>query len=196
LPKWIIFGDAERYVTPEKTPPHNPVCFFLLLFLNIDLMEGCAPGVVRSGKKGESLRLPVSESVEPLPLPCPSAVDVAELLNESSAFFAAFSSFFLSFASSESNAILIISGLYDHKRQHHARGFYLNDISTYKSLLTYSPHRVCNSIFVGLSHLQGSHTPNMDPKASAYFLMKLTASKFNPKAQKNKKTILNPTRKK
>jgi len=36
----------------------------------------------------------------------------------------------------------------------------------------------------------------MDPKALAYFLMKLTASKFNPKAQKYKKTILNPIKKK
>jgi hypothetical protein len=35
----------------------------------------------------------------------------------------------------------------------------------------------------------------MDPKASAYFLMKLITSKFNPKAPKNKKIILNPTRK-
>jgi hypothetical protein len=36
----------------------------------------------------------------------------------------------------------------------------------------------------------------MDPKASTYFLMKLTASKFNPKAHKKKKMISNPTRKK
>jgi hypothetical protein len=36
----------------------------------------------------------------------------------------------------------------------------------------------------------------MDPKASTYFLMKLAASKFNPKEQKNKKMILNPTKKK
>jgi hypothetical protein len=32
---------------------------------------------------------------------------------------------------------------------------------------------------------------NLDPKASTYFLWKLTTSKFNPKAPKNKKTILN-----
>jgi hypothetical protein len=70
-------------------------------------MEGCVPRVVHGTKK--SVNLPVLESVEPLPLHCPSRVDVVELLTESSAFFVVASVFFLSFASSESNAILIIS---------------------------------------------------------------------------------------
>jgi hypothetical protein len=45
-------------------------------------MEGCAPGVVRSGKKGESLQIPVLESLEPLLLPYPSGVNVVELINK------------------------------------------------------------------------------------------------------------------
>jgi hypothetical protein len=145
-------------------------------------MEGCAPGVVCGTKK--YAELPVVESVEPLPLHCPYGVDVVELLIESSALFAAASSFFLSFASSESNAILIISGLV------------LRQMSTSCSRILakwyFNLQIICNSIVAGLSHLQGPHTHKMDPKASTYFLMKLTTSKFNPKAQKKQENDIKP----
>ena len=69
--------------------------FFSLFFTN-DLMEGCAPGVVRGTKYDEDL-----VAVEPLPLPAVGDIDCLQLSipkAASWAFFAAAASFFPSFS--------------------------------------------------------------------------------------------------
>ena len=81
--------------------------FFSLYFTN-DLMEGCAPTVVRGTKYDEDLM-----AVEPLPLTAVADVDCLELSipkAASWAFFAAAASFFPSFTWSASCTTLISFG--------------------------------------------------------------------------------------
>ena len=100
LPKWIVFNNAERYVTLVKTHSHYPIRFYLFRFLYNWLDRRCDPGPT----KWDAIpALPRGVAVEPLPLPSPIVVDrdAPKLLAwpkaASSALFAAISSFFLIF---------------------------------------------------------------------------------------------------
>ena len=61
--------------------------------------------------------------------------------------------------------------------------------------MSYVVHTICNSIVVGLFHLQGQHIAKKGPMPLAFLQWKCIAAKLKPVTVKKQKITLNPKNK-
>ena len=73
LEKQIIPCNAERNIIPKERLAQELVNLFFLIFLSIEVINGCEPDMVLGTKNDDAtteLVVDIDAEVEPVPLPC------------------------------------------------------------------------------------------------------------------------------